>query len=454
MLHGHAVASCMGFGAYLSWKHCDWISEEQCLRICKLINDLELSLWHDIMSDKGIFHSCTKKMIQKRGGNLAAPLPRGEIGECGYLNDITDEQLSRYIDEYKVLVTEEGKFARNGYGVQPHLAEVGLAETSAEATAHVRAELAHDNHKQCNHPHHHDDNDDDAEEKKDDGKELVTANQSYQEWIKNAQTDRNADWKFNVQFEKSSDTPSAPHFPHNTLFHNTVEPYAMSQTTTASYNIQTAAKITSEEGLFAPCMVGSLESQFLKIFAKTSRAKCVLDIGTFTGMSAIAFAEGSLSAATARSSPSSAATTPVVVHTLEADETTAKAARTIFDRCETPVRDAIKLHHTNALEWMRTCASDPNGPTFDIIFIDADKDAYSLYYALALGDDDDGDGLRPLLSENGTILADNTLSALVYDEDDFRRDALHRFNQTVKNDPRVEQAVLTVREGITVITRV
>merc|ERR1712113_941137 len=89
MLHGHAVATCMGFGAYLAWKHCNWISEAQCHRICKLIIDLELALWHDVMADKSIFHASTKKMIQKRGGNLAAPLPRGEIGECGYLNDIT-----------------------------------------------------------------------------------------------------------------------------------------------------------------------------------------------------------------------------------------------------------------------------------------------------------------------------------------------------------------------------
>lgn len=83
MLHGHAVATCMGFGAYLSWKHCGWINEEQFKRICTLINNLELSLWHDIMDDKQIFHASTKKMIQKRGGNLVAPLPRGEIGECG-----------------------------------------------------------------------------------------------------------------------------------------------------------------------------------------------------------------------------------------------------------------------------------------------------------------------------------------------------------------------------------
>jgi len=48
---------------------------------------------HDVMDDKEIFHSSTKKMIQKRGGNLAAPIPRGGIGSVGYLNDITNDQL-------------------------------------------------------------------------------------------------------------------------------------------------------------------------------------------------------------------------------------------------------------------------------------------------------------------------------------------------------------------------
>merc|ERR1711937_141893 len=142
MLHGHAVGTCMGFGSFLAWKHCRWISESQCHRICKLINDLELSLWHDIMNDKQIFHACTKKMVQKRGGNLAAPLPRGEIGECGYLNDITDDELGQYVEEYKEYVTNEGSFARNGYGVETQLVDVGLGDTSHEATAHVRAEIA------------------------------------------------------------------------------------------------------------------------------------------------------------------------------------------------------------------------------------------------------------------------------------------------------------------------
>jgi len=215
----------------------------------------------------------------------------------------------------------------------------------------------------------------------------------------------------------------------------------MSQTTVASDNVRTAARITLEEELFAPCMVGTLESQFLKMFAKTSRAQTVLDVGTFTGMSAIAFAEGAVAAGHADTA---------AIHTLESDENTSVVAKKIFDACDDKVRTAIKLHYTDAVSWMRECAEDPNGLTFDIIFIDADKDNYIQYYDIAMGIN----GSRPLLSESGSILADNTLSALVYDEEDSRRTALHEFNQYVKNDTRVEQAVMTVREGITIISRV
>merc|ERR1712124_75568 len=425
MLHGHAVSTCMGFGAYLSWKYCGWLDQSQCERICKLINNLELSLWHDVMADKTIFHASTKKMIQKRGGNLAAPLPKHEIGECGYLNDITDEQLSQYVDEYYSFIVESGNYKRNGYGVEPHLSDVGLDHMMDEAKACVHAEIAFDQKEE--------------EEKKDDeaGNDVSSErNESYQEWIKNNQTNRNSDWKMNVNFEKAVDCNEAPQFPQVTLFHDNVEKYATSQTSVVSKNIQVAARVTVEENLFAPCMVGSLESQFLKMFAKTSKAKDILDVGTFTGMSAIAFAEGSQSMCGN-------------VHTLESDETTAQAAQKIFDSCDEKVQKSINLHHTDAIDWMRNYAEKGNG-TFDIIFIDADKDNYLQYYELAMGDS----GLRPLLADGGCILADNTLSALVYDANDSRRKALHNFNQHVKNDDRVEQAVMTVREGITMIARV
>jgi len=310
------------------------------------------------------------------------------------MNDITDPELSQYVDEFKACVTD-GKYARNGYGIQPLLRDVGLDECATEATAMVRAEIAHDEHKHkdCVHTHN--------EEKKDDDV-VPERSVSYQDWIKESQADRNATWKFNVDFEKAADTPHAPRFLHHTLFHKHAEEYATSQTTVVSNNIKGAAK------------------------------------GTFTGMSAIAFAEGSLSAGQAAE-----------VHTLESDDTTARAATKIFGSCEEKVKNSIHLHHGDAINWMSNCA-ESDGVTFDIIFIDADKDNYFQYYSLAMGDT----GLRPLLAEGGCILADNTLSALVYDEDDSRREALHLFNQHVKNDARVEEAVLTLREGVTIISRV
>lgn len=69
------------------------------------------------------------------------------------------------------------------------------------------------------------------------------------------------------------------------------------------------------------------------------------------------------------------------------------------------------------------------GEKFDIVFIDADKENYIEYYELGL----------QLLSQGGVILADNSLCALLYDQDaDMRSTRLHNFNQHVKNDKRVE----------------
>ena len=76
------------------------------------------------------------------------------------------------------------------------------------------------------------------------------------------------------------------------MFHTGIEEYATSNTSLVSSDIQAIATETSAQDLFAPCMVGTLESQFLKLQVQISGAKNILDIGTFTGMSALAMAEG------------------------------------------------------------------------------------------------------------------------------------------------------------------
>ena len=193
------------------------------------------------------------KMVQKRGGNLCAPIPKGGLGRCGYLNHLPLETLKQRLADYQNLCQS---YPRIGLGVDMHCADVGLQDPSLTAQHQVRSEM------------------------KSTGAQPKT---SYAQWIQEVQTTRNSEWKFNVMFEKAADTASPPNFDHVKLFHPGVEDYAMSMTSLSSDNIKRIAKATSEASMFAPCMVGTLESQFLKMQATIARAKKILDVGTFTG---------------------------------------------------------------------------------------------------------------------------------------------------------------------------
>ncbi|MEO0801468.1 MAG: sedoheptulose 7-phosphate cyclase [Cyanobacteria bacterium J06642_2] len=131
LLHGHAVAIGMGFGAYLSYR-LDWICEAEFRRITRLISSFGLSLWHDILNQKELLWAAQEKIVQKRGMNLAAPLPKGEIGRCGYLNSLTREELDRAIAEYEVICRE---YPRQGLGIEPLCSDVGLEDPSTVGRA-------------------------------------------------------------------------------------------------------------------------------------------------------------------------------------------------------------------------------------------------------------------------------------------------------------------------------
>ena len=126
LLHGHAVTIGMGFGAYLSYR-IDWISEEQLHRILRLISSFDLSLWSEILDDEEILWTAQEKIIQKRGGNLVAPVPRGEIGQCGYINTLTRDELSEAIAAYRQICAG---YPRNGVGIEPLCSDVGLEDPS------------------------------------------------------------------------------------------------------------------------------------------------------------------------------------------------------------------------------------------------------------------------------------------------------------------------------------
>jgi caffeoyl-CoA O-methyltransferase len=172
---------------------------------------------------------------------------------------------------------------------------------------------------------------------------------------------------------------------------------------------------------------GHVEGRLLETLVHTSGAKRVLEFGTFTGYSAL-----SMAAALPEGGK---------VVTLEVSEEHAEIARRHIDA--SPYGDRIELLMGPALESL----DGVDGP-FDLVFIDADKPSYGLYYEAAL----------ERLAERGLIVVDNTLwSGRVVDERDPDPDdttlSIRRFNDMVARDERVVSVILTVRDGVTLIRR-
>ena len=135
LLHGHAVAIGMGFGAFLSHRE-GWIDQQDFRRILDIIAGYGLSLWHDILRNRRVMLEAHRKIIQKRGGNLVAPLPRGSIGHCGYLNDLPEEQLFAALSEYEEICAD---YPRGGRGIDPLCSDVGLEDPSTVMDARITA---------------------------------------------------------------------------------------------------------------------------------------------------------------------------------------------------------------------------------------------------------------------------------------------------------------------------
>jgi caffeoyl-CoA O-methyltransferase len=173
-------------------------------------------------------------------------------------------------------------------------------------------------------------------------------------------------------------------------------------------------------------MVGQLEGMLLAELVRLSRARRVLELGTFTGYSSI----------------SMALALPAGGRVISCDvneETTAIARRYAE---EAGVADRIDFRLGPALDTI----AGLDGP-FELVFIDADKPNYVNYYEATL----------PLLADQGVMIVDNTLwSGRVADSSDDEEStrAIRALNDRVRDDPRVENVLLTVRDGMNVIRRV
>lgn len=176
---------------------------------------------------------------------------------------------------------------------------------------------------------------------------------------------------------------------------------------------------------------GHLEGQTLKMFVHMTRSKRILEIGMFTGYSALAMAE--------------ALPEDGCLIACEVDRYVADFAQSCFD-CS-PYGHKIKVKVAPALKTLQDLAK--SGETFDFVFIDADKREYLEYFNILL----DGS----LLAPNGVICVDNTLFQgqpyLPPKQRTANGDAIAEFNRAIADDPRVDQVLLPVRDGLTIIRR-
>lgn len=205
-----------------------------------------------------------------------------------------------------------------------------------------------------------------------------------------------------------------------------IEAYAAEHSSHVGTHLEHVASRTREEHRDAGMMVGRLEGAFLEMLVHATHAQLVLEIGTFTGYSAI----------------SMAAALPAGgrIITCEVDPEHAANARENIDA--SAFADRIELREGPALETIGSLV----GP-FDFIFIDADKAGYTNYYEATI----------EKLSPHGLIAADNTLrngSVLEADPASVDTRAIQEFNDRLVADPRVRCVQLTVRDGVTLIRRV
>ena len=171
---------------------------------------------------------------------------------------------------------------------------------------------------------------------------------------------------------------------------------------------------------------GHLQGRVLSMISRMIRPERVLEIGTFTGYSALCFAEPL---------PESG-----FVDTIEIDDELEDFIRDNFR--QSPFEGKINLHIGNALEIVPSLKYD-----YDLVFVDADKSQYRRYY----------EAVFPKVKAGGFILVDNTIWAGKVIENvqsnDRQTSEIIRFNGLIKADNRIEKVILPLRDGLTIIRK-
>lgn len=209
------------------------------------------------------------------------------------------------------------------------------------------------------------------------------------------------------------------------IISETANSYATSFSTPTDALLKEIEKYTLENHAHSNMLSGPLQGKFLEMISRLVAPLNILEIGTFTGYSALCLAKGL--------EPEGH------LHTIELRPEDATLSKSFFAKSSHDKQ--IILHEGNALEIIPTLSQ-----TWDLIFIDADKTNYINYYELTL----------PHLRKGGVVLADNVLFHGEVLEENIKgknAKAIHAFNEHVAGDERVEQVMLTLRDGLMMIRK-
>ncbi|MDR1130410.1 MAG: class I SAM-dependent methyltransferase [Prevotellaceae bacterium] len=190
--------------------------------------------------------------------------------------------------------------------------------------------------------------------------------------------------------------------------------------------LQELTRTTHLHAMQARMLSGHIQGKFLEMISKMISPSNILEIGTFTGYSAICLAKGLTSAG--------------VLHTIDVDDELRYIAEDFISRSS--AGDKIRLYTGDALQIIPQM-----DVLFDLVFIDGDKREYTAYYNLAI----------EKLRKGGYIIADNVLWSGKVLEDAKSNDRftmeLQSFNDFIQNDARVENLLLPVRDGMMIIRK-
>lgn len=206
-----------------------------------------------------------------------------------------------------------------------------------------------------------------------------------------------------------------------------ISEYAEAHTSPETDLLQALNRDTYANVLIPRMLSGHLQGRILSMFSKMLQPKVVLEIGTYTGYSALCLAEGLQSNGK--------------LITLDINEEIEDMTRGYFDK--SPYASMIDYRIGNALDIIPTI-SEP----IDLVFIDADKENYSTYYDMVIDN----------MPSGGIIIADNVLwSGKVLDPKEVANNeetkALHEFNKKIHSDTRVENVLMPVRDGLMVVRK-